>query len=217
MIPENNLEESLVTNTQNTQEANSSFKKKLKTCDELKTALEGKLGEIVSKHEEMILHYYKDVQMQANQSFDQAKKLAYIGFGVLIVTLIYALVFDALGRFGLEKSVSDSKDYFTIGGIGIISGFVIEFIAAINFWLYTKASKQFNAFHICLERTHRYLIAYKISEQLTKNRDITLEKLICIMANAPMITSHDIDGVGIDTNKMKGVYAGAVSTEVESP
>src|SRR4051794_23659666 len=99
MIPESNYNKNLATKDQNIQQSNSSFEEKLTTCNELKLALEGKLGDIVAKHEEMILQYYGDVQMQANQSFDSAKKVAKIGFGVLIATLAYALIFDALGHF----------------------------------------------------------------------------------------------------------------------
>ena len=51
--------------------------------------------------------------------------------------------------------------------------------------------KQFSAFHICLERTHRYLIAYKIADTIEHDKDETLQKLVCIMANAPMITSSE--------------------------
>jgi hypothetical protein len=83
----------------------------------------------------------------------------------------------------------------TVGGIGVVSGVLIEFIAAITFWLYSRVSSQFGAFHICLERTHRYLLAYKISEQIKGDRDATLRDLVCIMANAPMITRADIGAV----------------------
>jgi hypothetical protein len=82
-----------------------------------------------------------------------------------------------------------------VGAIGLIGGTVVEIIAGVQFVLYGRATRQFGAFHICLERTHRYLLAYEMAEQMTTNKDETLEKIVCIMANAPMITREDIDGV----------------------
>lgn len=174
------------------EDVSSIHSEKQRVCNELKNALLGEIGDIVSKHEEMILHYYKDVQDQAKQSFASAKSVAKVGFGVLIVTLVYTLVIDALSHFD-SPNFKMPENSLKVGGIGVISGLLIEFIAGINFLLYARAMKQFNAFHICLERTHRYLIAYKISEKIESKRDETLEKLVCIMANAPMITARETD------------------------
>jgi hypothetical protein len=189
---------------------------KLKACDELGQAMKGDIGDIVAKHEKMILHYYKDVQVQAQKSFDSAKMVSWIGFGVLIITLIYTLVFDALAHFHWDNFTPNPKDSLTVGGIGFVSGLLIEFIAGVNFWLYGRAAKQFNAFHICLERTHRYLIAYKIGEMIGSKKDETLEKLVCIMANAPMITLGNINGFGEEHRDIKGTHVKAVSSEVET-
>ena len=161
-------------------------------CDHLKTGLEGTLAETVSAHEKMILRYYEDVQQQATQSFSAAKAAAGVGFSVLILTLIYCLIFDALAHYGMAGDTNAPKNLLTVGGIGVVSGLLIEFIAGINFWLYARAAKQFGAFHICLERTHRYLIAYKMVEKISaQNKDEILEKVVCIMANAPMITARE--------------------------
>ena len=161
-----------------------SFRARFKMCDDLRSALQGDIGEIVAKVEKMILAYYGDVQAQATKSFESAKVVSKIGFGVLIATVGYALLTDFIARFHMWGHGTDSGTSLTIGGIGIVSGFLIEFIAGVNFWLYGKASWQFSAFHICLERTHRYLIAYKIAAELRGNKDAAMEKLVCIMANA---------------------------------
>jgi hypothetical protein len=71
--------------------------------------------------------------------------------------------------------------------VGTISGAIVQIYSGVAFHLYQKAANQFGAFHTCLERTHRYLVAYKIAEQLEGNKDQTLRDLVCIMANAPMI------------------------------
>lgn len=111
--------------------------------------------------------------------------------------MLYTLTFDALAHFNMGiPEAGVSANLLTVGGIGVVSGVLIEFIAAINFWLYRNAARQFNAFHICLERTHRYLIAYKMIEEIggEKKADIAA-KVVCIMAEAPMITAQDIGAV----------------------
>jgi hypothetical protein len=173
------------------------------TCDQLETGLAGTLAETVSAHEKMILQYYQDVQQQATQSFSAAKVAAGVGFSVLILTLIYCLIFDALAHYGMAGDASAPKNLLTVGGIGVVSGLLIEFIAGINFWLYGRAAKQFGAFHICLERTHRYLIAYKICEEMKEKKDETLQKIVCIMANAPMITAQEIGRVADEPEKLE--------------
>lgn len=160
------------------------------TCEEVGRALNtGGIGDIVAKHEKLIGHYYEDVRDQARQSFRTAERAAKLGFTVLIITVVYALVFDALARFSIADMRSEGS--FTIAGIGLVSGALIEFIAGIAFMLYARGSKQFGAFHICLERTHRYLVAYKIIEEMGGDKDDTIKNLVCIMANAPMITGTD--------------------------
>jgi len=167
--------------------------KKQQACRELKDAInEGTLGDVLDKFEGLIVRYYDDVQDQAMSSFKAATIVAWIGFGVLIATLVYVLTFDALNRFHFHGLSADPKS-LTVEGVGVISGILIETIAGINFWLYARASRQFGAFHICLERTHRYILAHKISSEIRENRDQTVRDLVCIMANAPMITRQDIE------------------------
>jgi hypothetical protein len=176
---------------------------KRRACEEVGNAVDtGGVGEIVTKHEKLILQYYEDVQRQAKQSFGSAKSVAYMGFCVLIATLTYTLLFDALSRIQIS-GLAMSQPSRAVASIGVVSGALIEFIAGINFWLYSRASRQFGAFHICLERTHRYLVAYKIAGEIGAKKDETLEKLVCIMANAPMITHQDIEAVGSKSGMAK--------------
>jgi hypothetical protein len=152
------------------------------------------MGQIVAKTEKLILHYYEDVQAQAIQSFRSAKVAAYVGFVVLLCSVGYLMVVDFLTlihRITPQQNVSRMD----IAWVGIASGTIVEFIAGVNLLLYGRAARQFGAFHICLERTHRYLVAYKMADKIQLGKDATLEKLVCIMANAPMITRQDIDDV----------------------
>lgn len=140
-----------------------------KECEAYGTAVEASMGEMVEEHQKMILRYYNDVRNQANRSFWVAVVATLIGFAVLILSL---------------RESSGLLDP------GLLSGLLIEFIAAIAFWLYARGAKQFGAFHVCLERTHRYLLAYKIANDAGAEKESALHELACIMANAPMI-SHE--------------------------
>src|ERR1044071_3778974 len=78
------------------------------TCEELGKALDtGGVGDIVAKHEKLIGHYYEDVRDQARQSFRTAERAAKLGFIVLIITVVYALAFDALTRFSIADTRSE--------------------------------------------------------------------------------------------------------------
>lgn len=172
--------------------ANEEQGKKDKHCDEVGAALDqGTLGEMVAKHEKLILKYYEDVQQQASQSFELARQIAWWGFFVLVGSLAAAILLDILFRFGMGTNVTDKS--LGLGTIGLVSGAILEATAGGAFWLYSQTAKQFGAFHICLERTHRYLLTYKISIELGPEKERTLRDLVCIMANAPMIAQAAIE------------------------
>ena len=177
---------------------------------------EGKMGGITAPHEELILEYYNDVHEHVIESFRSAKRVAWIGFSVLIGTLCYKLVVDLLSRIG-NIGPPTSNNWLTVSEFGLLSGTLIEFISAINFWLYARASKQFAAFHICLERTHRYLLTYLIAEQLNVNKENTLRDLVGIMANAPMITRDDMDSDKLGGSVSKRSQHRPMSNDVRDP
>jgi hypothetical protein len=170
------------------------------TCEELAQAIDGSIGQILAKHEKLILHYYTDVLEQVQKSFLTAKRSAIAGFMVLIGTVIFALVFDALSRLGKLPNPTPSELNPDVSWTPLItvvtatlSGIVIEGVAALAFVLYGRTARQFAAFHICLERTHRYLLAYKMANDTKDNKDETIRDLVCIMANAAMISQADIN------------------------
>jgi hypothetical protein len=169
---------------------------KSKACHELREAMNGPdIGQIVAKTEKLILHYYEDVQNQAVQSFRSAKVAAYVGFGVLLVSIGYLVTVDFLMLIGQITRPPNEASRMDIAWVGVASGFIVEFIAGVNLFLYGRAARQFGTFHICLERTHRSLVAYKMAVKIKGDKDGTLEKLVCIMANAPMITRSDMEGL----------------------
>jgi len=128
--------------------------------------------------QQMSLHYYADVRKQAQQSFRSALAAAVIG----------ALFFLLAAWYGMEK---DEKAW-----IGIIAGALTQVISAINFYLYGRAARQFATFHICLERTNRYLLANTLCDNLQPPlKDQVRRELIQVVSNAPMLT---LDGLSPD-------------------
>ena len=191
-------------------------------CQDLGFAVnkEGTVGDTVDKVQQLILRYYGDVRDQARASFRSAEVLAFFGFLLLTGTVGYLILLDWM-RHAPPSWFVDNQGGMSVGWVGLIGGAVVEFIAGTQFVLHGRTAKQFGAFHICLERTHRYLLAYKMAEQVKEHKDDTLEKIVCIMANAPMITQQDIDmlasghlrpnpqGTGNDQSKSMSAAAGA--------
>jgi TRADD-N domain-containing protein len=133
-------------------------------------------------HERLIDNYYNDVLRQANASFWCAVILSLLGFLVLVSTIIVVVV------VGMT-----APDYtFPVGLVGVTSGAVIELLSAAVFFIYKRATDQFNTFHLCLERMNRYLTSYIISKSMANNTNTEQQQLsrdlACIIASAPMIT-----------------------------
>jgi hypothetical protein len=163
-------------------------------CEAIGAAInKGDIGETITAVQQLILRYYDNVRDQAEESFESAKRVALFGFVLLVVTVVYVMFMDLMPHVSAQFETRTGG--LGVGAIGLIGSSVVEVIAGVQFVLYGRATRQFGAFHICLERTHRYLLAYEMADQMKTGKDATLEKIVCIMANAPMITREDIEGV----------------------
>ena len=168
-------------------------------CDAVGAAVDQPgVGETAATVQRLIMRYYSNVRSQAIDSFNSAKRVALFGFALLVLTILYVVTVDFMSHLKLTWFVQPENGGMNVGAIGLISGAVVEVIAATQFVLYGRAARQFGAFHICLERTHRYLLAYKMAEQMQNDKDHTIEKIVCIMANARMITRVDVEGSSQD-------------------
>jgi hypothetical protein len=181
-------------------------------CEALGKAIGGTIGDTVREMQLLIREYYDNVRDQADESFKSAKRVAVFGFIVLIFTIAYVIVMDYQVSHGYASPTKGMR----VGTIGLVGSGMFEFIAWVQFGLYGRATKQFGAFHICLERTHRYLMAYQMTQEMTDNKDATLEKIVCIMANAAMITREDIEGAASGTTLLARHSARAIPS-VSSP
>lgn len=167
----------------------------MEQCEELGRAVEeSDLGQTVTAVQHLILRYYDNVREQATESFESAKRVALFGFALLVLTLAYVIFIDLM-LHRPDSGFAASNGGMSVGQIGLLGSTIVEAIAGLQFYLYGRATRQFGAFHICLERTHRYLLADKIAQQMGAGKDDALQKTVCIMANAQMITRQDIEGV----------------------
>jgi hypothetical protein len=146
-------------------------------CEEVATTKPGDTHQIASLMQQMSLHYYTDVRSQAQQSFRSA----------LIAAVVGTVFFLLAAWYGMAKNEK--------AWIGIVAGALTQVISAINFYLYGRAARQFATFHVCLERTNRYLLANTLCENLEMPlRDQVRHELIQVVSNAPMLTLDATEG-----------------------
>jgi hypothetical protein len=125
----------------------------------------GDLQEIVRSQFDLSGGYYTSVLRQQRQSFFVALITATIGFIFFLAAVIIAVT---------EKNLNGA----TVSAVG---GAIVETIAGLNFWLYGRATSQLDVFHVRLERTLRYLLAYNMTKELD-SPDNSLSNLIATMA-----------------------------------
>ena len=118
--------------------------------DRLSKANPANVMEVASSQLELMNHYHNAVIGQAQQSFRWALIAAGTG-------LLFLLISVGLAWF---RQLQDAAI------ISLISGVLIEFISAINFFLYGKTSLQLAEFQSRLDVTQRFLIANSISESM---------------------------------------------------
>jgi len=151
----------------------------LDDCKKIASVAADDTHKIASLMQEMILKYYADVRLQAQQSFRAALVVATVG----MLFFVYA-IWQGMSSDGIQQA-----------SIAAIAGGLIQVISGINFYLYAQAAKQFGAFHVCLERTNRFLLANALCEKLSlPQRDEMRVELARLIATAPMLTLDVVRG-----------------------
>jgi hypothetical protein len=152
----------------------------LRHCEEIGNTAPDDAHRIGALLQEMILKYYADVRHQAQQSFIAALGAACIG----MLFFIYAI----------WRGISSDGSILQ-ASLGVIAGSLIQVISGINFYLYARAARQFGEFHVCLERTNRFILANCMCEKLSPPaRDEMRVELARIVATAPMLTLAVLTG-----------------------
>jgi hypothetical protein len=169
-------------------------------CEEVATAKPGDTHHIASLMQQMSLHYYTDVRKQAQQSFRSA----------LVAAAIGTLFFLIAAWYGMARN----ENAYANAWIGVVAGALTQVISAISFYLYGRAARQFATFHICLERTNRYLLANTLCENLgLPLRDKVRHELIGVISNAPMLTLDTMEDSQSQLHKAAEVERELLGTE----
>jgi len=112
--------------------------------------------------------YYTNVLSQARRSFAAAVVAASIGLLFFLGAVASAL---------LARPATSAAVVSTVGGA------VVEVVAGLNFWLYSRTSTQLNAFHIRLERMQKYLLANSVCANIAaERRDEVMADLVRTIA-----------------------------------
>lgn len=108
--------------------------------------------------------YYVINKQQARNSFSAALFISVLGFLLFGSGVLLSYVVP-------EKQ--NVVPYSTIGGA------VVEIIAGLFFWLYSKAIKQINIFHTSLQSTEKFLTAIQLVDKISPDqRDESYKNII---------------------------------------
>jgi hypothetical protein len=79
--------------------------------------------------------------------------------------------------------------------VSVAAGALVQVISGTCFYLYGKASDQFATFHVCLDRSNRFVLANTLCEKLERPiKDDTRAYLVHVIAEAELLTSDVVSG-----------------------
>lgn len=117
---------------------------------------------------ELLSRFYDLSLSQAQRSFRWALIASIVGLGFFIIAIAFM--------------IGSNKD---IANVALIGGGIIQFISAVNFYIYNKTLSQLTLFQGRLETTQRFLLANSLTESLSDEyRDKTRAKLIDQLASS---------------------------------
>ena len=120
--------------------------------------------------------YYSTALSQSDRSF----KWALIATGIGLILFVAAIVFLLL------QSPSE------VAIVSVIGGTIIEFIAGVNFYLYSKTSQQLSEFRAGLERTSHYLLANSVALNIgdTSAQADAMKNLVLLVADGKLLETN---------------------------
>lgn len=126
---------------------------------------------IATTQSKLLTQYYEEALEQGEQSFRWALFAAVGGFIVLIAAIIFIT----------------TNERVEVGVVTLIAGGLIEFIAAVFFYLYGRTALQMADYRERLDQTQRFLLAHSMSETLEGElRDRVRAHLITTIATTAM-------------------------------
>lgn len=122
-----------------------------KSVENIKEADPKNIQEVYGSQIDLINSYYSIALKHSERSFTWALRAAIAGL-LFFITAIASLLLRQPEQIAL---------------VSVIGGALIEFIAAVNFYLYGQTTKQLSEFRSGLERTSRYVLANSVAANLT--------------------------------------------------
>jgi len=134
--------------------------------DQLHNADVDKPEEMAAATNQQLLGYYINGLKQSSSSFRAALAVATAG----VVFFIIAITFLVL---------TEAPDISIVSAIG---GAIVEVIAGLMFYLYSKTTTQLDAYRISMEQTQRFLLANSIALSL-KDMEEEQRKTVATLVN----------------------------------
>jgi hypothetical protein len=127
---------------------------------------------LMIKNVSELREYYVINKQQARNSFSAALFISILGF----------LLFASGIIISYSTASNSTIQYTTVGGA------IVETIAGLFFWLYSKALTQINLFHTSLLKTEKFLTAIQLVDRISENnRDQTYSFIIANIINAQVM------------------------------
>jgi len=133
--------------------------------DQLHNADVDKPEEMAAATNQQLLGYYINGLKQSSSSFRAALAVATAG----VVFFILAIAFLVL---------TEAPD---IGIVSAIGGAIVEVIAGLMFYLYSKTTAQLDAYRISMEQTQRFLLANSIALSLKDMKEEQLKTVATLV------------------------------------
>jgi hypothetical protein len=154
----------------------------LLTCREIGGTSPGQTHQLACALWGVAISYYRDVRKQAQRSFKAALIASGVGGLFFLVAVILMFIKPWLPSHMTNGGLTASE-------LSLIAGLIVQTISGINFYLYSKTSKQFSAFHACLERSNRFLLTNSMCENLSpESKDAVRAELIRTISSAPLLS-----------------------------
>jgi hypothetical protein len=149
----------------------------IKQCEKIANIPSDNVQEVASILQKMIASYYVTVRRQALMAF----------WAALALEIVAVLFFVKAAQIAMTQNAG-------IVALSALSGSLIQIMTAVVFYLYSRSAKQFGGFHICLERTNRFLLANAMVEHLPESEQVVKRaEVITAVLNAPMLTLEIIE------------------------
>jgi hypothetical protein len=157
----------------------------------------------------MATAYYQGALSQASRSFAWALGFAVVGTTIVLLAVgtwvISALRPQPSASGQVRQPAPPLRTNLLPHLLVGLAGVIVQVISGLNFYLYRKATAQFELFHVCLERMGRYLMANSVCANIRDEgqKDQARVDLIKTMANAPMLPAECVRNLRDDTPQIK--------------